>query len=382
MNKEELSEMLSKRGFVPATGKVHGLSSALLLGQMNGKPVVAIGGDADAKTQINAFQDAVHWHNLKGGTGTALFVLGRGALTDNVLPIVATLSHALGEKIRIDVEVDGKHHAGTHPMFLQPRDWLGLLELREGMHPPALALSLFKQAAIDSFRWYRPVTRNAKWSGRVDGLQVCEISHSGKRPLVMKIGKLGKKNDESLARRCFRKIAGKDEVTVKETDLEQAVEILRRIDAARATGALASCELEHRLEARVLRGATPVVVDGEWLLPAISDWPFQFPTLWSDSAQDRARYVDVLMAKGEVPWILELKVDSAGRGQHYRHAIGQAVLYREFVRRAKWLHPWFKKKNLDPTKCQAAIAFPAHPGDQRALLQLAAQFDVKVATLS
>lgn len=68
-------------------------------------------------------------------------------------------------------------------------------------------------------------------------------------------------------------------------------------------------------------------------------------------------------------------------GQYYRYAIGQAVLYREFIRRAKWLQPWFLQRGLDPTNCQAAIAFPAHPGDQRALQNLAAQFAVRVLVL-
>jgi hypothetical protein len=39
------------------------------------------------------------------------------------------------------------------------------------------------------------------------------------------------------------------------------------------------------------------------------------------------------------------------------------VLYREFIRRAKGLHPWFTRQKLNAELCQAAVAFPAMATD-------------------
>ena len=54
-----------------------------------------------------------------------------------------------------------------------------------------------------------------------------------------------------------------------------------------------------------------------------------------------------------------MKVEGgAGVGQYYRHAVAQAVLYREFIRKAEPLHPWFKARGLDRRGCQAAVVVP------------------------
>jgi len=42
-----------------------------------------------------------------------------------------------------------------------------------------------------------------------------------------------------------------------------------------------------------------------------------------------------------------------------RHGVVQAVLYREYIRKAEHLHPWFKERGLAAEKCKAAVAFPA-----------------------
>jgi len=68
------------------------------------------------------------------------------------------------------------------------------------------------------------------------------------------------------------------------------------------------------------------------------------------------------MHLGDVPYVVELKEPSGSRvGQGYRHAITQAVLYREFIRRADTIHHWFTNKGLDPCKCRAIVAFPELP---------------------
>lgn len=90
------------------------------------------------------------------------------------------------------------------------------------------------------------------------------------------------------------------------------------------------------------------------------------------------------MRSGEVPWAVELKVPSGGQGQYYRHAIKQAVLYREFIRSAKQLHPWFERRGLDATRCSAAVVLPFHgpkaEHNSREISWLASLFDVHVAT--
>ncbi len=44
------------------------------------------------------------------------------------------------------------------------------------------------------------------------------------------------------------------------------------------------------------------------------------------------------MRQGSVPWAVEMKVRGGGGvGGYYRHAVGQAVLYRQFIRSAS---PW------------------------------------------
>ena len=106
-----------------------------------------------------------------------------------------------------------------------------------------------------------------------------------------------------------------------------------------------------------------------------------FPTLWSHTHGARARYVDVLMRSNDIPWVVELKVNSGGKGKYYRHAIAQVVLYREFIRTATWIHPWFEDQGLDPQKCQAVVAFPTEGEDPRRLRALASLFEVNVTTL-
>jgi len=100
------------------------------------------------------------------------------------------------------------------------------------------------------------------------------------------------------------------------------------------------------------------------LEPVCMEYPFQLPTLWAP--QGRARFLDALMHLGNLPWAVELKEpEGSKRGQGYRHGITQAVLYREFIRRAKELHSWFERQSLDASQCRAAIAFPKMESNQK-----------------
>jgi hypothetical protein len=90
------------------------------------------------------------------------------------------------------------------------------------------------------------------------------------------------------------------------------------------------------------------------------------------------------MRNSDVPWVIEIK-DSKSAGEYLRHGVVQAVLYREYIRKAEHLHPWFKERDLAAEKCEAAVAFPALKPSNKAELEhvndLATLFDVRVIEL-
>ncbi len=74
-----------------------------------------------------------------------------------------------------------------------------------------------------------------------------------------------------------------------------------------------------------------------------------------------------------------MKVEgSGGVGQYDRHALGQAVLYRQFIRQARALHFWFDDQGLDATGCKAAVVVPdlAQRSWAQRLSRLCTFFDV------
>ncbi len=92
------------------------------------------------------------------------------------------------------------------------------------------------------------------------------------------------------------------------------------------------------------------------------------------------------MRQKDVPWAVELKVPSPGVGEQYRHAISQAILYREFVRRAFQIHPWFNENGMRASKCKAAVAFPKIKAGQKKILTqhcaVGELFDVKIVEVN
>ena len=102
-----------------------------------------------------------------------------------------------------------------------------------------------------------------------------------------------------------------------------------------------------------------------------------------------ARFVDALMRieMSNVPYVVELKAGSS-QGQEFRHAFAQAVLYRQFIRKADIpnMKCWFKSRSLDPGKCRAVVAFPKLTGknSERLLKQhkaLGRAFDVEIVEI-
>jgi hypothetical protein len=81
---------------------------------------------------------------------------------------------------------------------------------------------------------------------------------------------------------------------------------------------------------------------------------------------------------------VELKDPRAGGGygRYLRCGIGQAVLYRHFIRSAESLDPWFACHDLRRADCCSALAFPVASGRSAAtiarLRDLARRYDVEV----
>jgi hypothetical protein len=106
--------------------------------------------------------------------------------------------------------------------------------------------------------------------------------------------------------------------------------------------------------------------------------------LWGDVTRP-ARYLDALLADDAGrPWAVELKDQDAGggHGKYLRHGIGQAVLYRHYIRSTEALDPWFQLYGLDRSECQAALAFPTAAASTKPVIEqlrtLAALYDVEV----
>lgn len=72
-----------------------------------------------------------------------------------------------------------------------------------------------------------------------------------------------------------------------------------------------------------------------------------------------------------------------GEGVYYRHAIAQAVLYRESIRNATPLHFWFHDFDVAPTACRAAVVVHdfVNPKWQDRMRRLCALFDIELVTI-
>lgn len=124
-------------------------------------------------------------------------------------------------------------------------------------------------------------------------------------------------------------------------------------------------QAEHALEAHILTGRLTLYAAAGPLQLAVPlrDGMLaaaQFPTLWGDVTRP-ARYLDALLADNDgQPWAVELKDQDAGggHGAYLRHGIGQAVLYRHYIKSARQLDPWFEDYGLHRKRCRAALAFP------------------------
>jgi hypothetical protein len=330
-----------------------GLSISSGLIRVPSQRLFAVGGEQSRKLQVTALLDAMHWHRWSslGGEGGITYMLGQGPNSPAAIQAIALLMSALVRRVDLSVQVDSASVPLTLPDLNEGSDGrLQQLRDRDVAVLPPLARSVEEKVRDRCFRWCRTLT-GREWSGRVDGLEICRIDDSGQG--VLRLGRVGKTGKESKARERFRFLVESDEFHFGEANLPAAVSVISRLAADRRCGVLSEIQLEHMLEARVLRSAVTLEFDGQKLEPVQS----QFPAMWSEG--DDPKYIDMILKLDDVPWAVEMKVpEGGGQGQYFRHAVGQIVLYREFIRRATGLHPWFTERGLDPLKCRAAVAFP------------------------
>lgn len=343
--------------------------------------VFAVGGEQSENDQITGFLDALHWHRCANlGAKKLSFVLGSGERLSAVSQAIALLMSVLNNRVELSFQVDFDPSVPRLPnLDLGSSVRLEQLRRRATAELPPLAEKIREAVNDPCFRWLRPLTSN-QWSGRVDGLEICCLDDAGQGEL--RIGKTGKKGGESTPRNQFRALVGADELRFDEKNVNKAVEVISKLVSDRRCGTLSQFQQEHMLEARVLRGVIPLAVGGVSLQMVES----QFPALWSE--ESNAKFIDVIGRIGDVPVVVELKVpEGGGQGQYFRNAVGQVALYREFIRRATGLHPWFAERNLDVSKCKAVVAFPMRGTEQQRkaarepVQYLASLFDVEVVEL-
>ena len=343
--------------------------------------ILAVGGEQSQNDQITGLMDALHWHRWANLRNSKLsYVLGHSDRLLAVSQAIALLLDTVNKQFEFSFQVD------FNPFELQLPDLNGgsevrctQLQARDEADLPALARAVNEQVRDCCFRWNRTLTGN-EWSGRVDGLEVCRLDQNGKG--ILRLGELGRTGKESMARERFRGLVGRDEFHFDESNLQAAVAVIANLAADRRRAGLSKVQLEHMLESRILRKAVALEVNGQQLEPVES----QFPAIWSEGGE--TKYIDVIAKQGDIPWVVELKVhQGGGQGQYYRNSVGQAVLYREFIRRATGLHRWFEERGLDANKCRAAVAFPTKgtPRQRETALEhvgyLASLFDVEVIVL-
>jgi hypothetical protein len=292
---------------------------------------------------------------------------------------VAVLIGSLKDRLKIEPQVEDEQPREFKSQSYGKPKWFDHL-MGEKEDPPRMAMDLETAVNDDCFRWYRSVTSNY-WSGRIEGLEVCRVSSDVKERRLQVGG-----DNEGPAKRGFKAVLdemGLEAGSFEPHEIERVASAIHALAESRKNGELNNYQREHLLESRILSGKLKIVTSAGVPTPVLDKHPFQYPALWTPGGS--ARFVDALMRIGDVPYVVELKAHS-NRGQGYRHAVTQAVLYREFIRKADLLHPWFESRGLDPRKCQAVVAFPELGGRNRGLLlsqhsEVGRAFDVEVVEI-
>jgi len=394
MNKEEIIDDLKKQGLSPEhhrDTKNFMISSKIIRCNNNGNSIVAVGNETRKDDPIHGFVDAVHYHlQTQGKTGTLRYILGSRKNFEEQKEILCSLFSLVNSiSIPLNVQIEIDFSSVNQPLedfdtALKKRNWFKKITKSQNMTLPEMAKELSATVNDDAFRWYRNVT-GGNWSGRVEGLQVCSINSKGDTG-TLDVGKKGKQGD-GLARKVFIEIAGDKAGVFLDSQISGVASIIKKLIESRKSGELSKYQREHLLESRVLRGVAKLKVEEKILEPVVTEQPFQFPTLWSPKGNPR--FLDALMRDENIPWAVELKEPTGSSiGQDYRHAVTQAVLYREFIKKASAMHEWFSDIGLTASKCRSAVAFPRMDlvNRQQKLLKqhqkVAEAFDVRIIEIS
>jgi hypothetical protein len=346
----------------------------------DGRRAVAVG--TSTKNRIDGLLDLVdlhlHGEHLVSGTRVAsdevvlLLVQNEwdteaeGALRTLAAqleaPFSVTLRRVNSRGEVLPVSASGLDDLGDHEKY-RYTEWLGYL-LDLGERPPPLVDRLMAAVPREDFRAYPMLTRRNWWSLRLEGLEVAQV---GPRKGRVDVGRdyEGKRGPERTV--WLAMMPGQLQVADDDASVARAAAAINDFADAwdKELAAQPEKQKEHTLEARVLRGVVPLHTStGPLTLLQPDDgqrvnWGSQFPTRWGRTASNAGRYLDALLRDNETPWALELKTEgSAGVAGYYRHAVGQAVLYRHFIRQAAHLAPWFARFGLDHTACRAAVVVP------------------------
>jgi hypothetical protein len=353
---------LARAGFVMQhdLDATNGFAAHVLRGvDGTGEPAVALSKTAKPEAKINGWIDALHLAQLHGKPQASL-VLEQP--DDSVRQVLAILSRTLERSgtplsnvvLSVNQFVDGAAETLTliPPVLDAEGLWLDLLCRRDAALPPQLAVDLSRAAPASGLAWYPPFSAS-RWSGRLDGLEICTIGSKGSAG-VLKIG-----GGKSPASSVFAAVANGPEVNFTAANVAAAGKLVARLATERKTGGLKNVAREHRLESRILHGELLLEAEGAPLEIVAG----QFPTRWHIGGP--ARYLDLLMRRGKsTPIALELKVSPRGAANglphYFRHGLVQALLYREFIRSAESLDHWFRVHRLRRGSCGAALAFPRH----------------------
>jgi hypothetical protein len=385
------------------------LSSKLLRFRWNGALCVAVDADADGKTRINAVLDALALclGGYEAAETTVNLIVGTGpegkedpSIREH-LGAIGTLVAALrrAPAVRVWALAPGTQPAEVASASAEfttgtPTKWAKMLMV--AATTPVVGMAALVAEALSgrpSFALYPKLSslKSAEpWQMRLDGLEIGRTGSTG-TTLQLASKDLTKPNEP---RTSWQEIVGNDSIRFTPERLDDLVGLVDQLIAAWTdpkgpAAVLGHGQAEHALEAHVLSGRLILNATAGPLLLAV---PFrsgtlaaaQFPTLWGDVTRP-ARYLDALLTDRDGrPWAVELKDQDAGggHGAYLRHGIGQAVLYRHYIKSAAALDPWFTLHGMQRTQCQAALAFPKAPPSTKTVIErlrnLAALFNVEV----
>ncbi|WP_034623236.1 hypothetical protein [Cellulomonas sp. URHE0023] len=371
------------------------ISSKIVRFVKDGRRGVAVG--ADVKHQIDAFTDllALHlnypeaslaredvwlWFADRSGDGETEVAMR--TLARNVSGVRVHLRGITSDGMLR--ELDGEQVPWEDDKHYSYGQWAKLLaELPD--EPPSLVTKLIVATRRPEYRAYPMLSSHGKnWSIRFEGLQVAVCSATGG---VLTVGKERADGRPSHHRDRWVAAAGIAPLVVNATDesIEEAASVLRAFAASPVSSrATIGLQDEHALESRILRGTVPLFTpDGQSLelirSHPVVNWGSQFPTRWGVRTR-AARYLDGMLHVDETPWAVEMKVDGVGGERYFRHAVHQAVLYRDFIRGAVPLSGWFDRFKLDHKKCEAAVVVPEgmSAAAEERLKTVAGAFDVSL----